>query len=308
VRNETVGSMSAALRAAAGPEASARSLSPRVSNPSALRAARRGRASAASSIARARTHFLYACAAILALALPGAGRAGEPPQQRELIVLAAASLRDAFTDLARTFEASHPGVHVTLSFAGSQELRAQVEHGAAADVFASAEAAPLLALQAAGLAKPSTVFARNALVVVVPLGNPSAIATFNDLPKARKLVVGVPESPIGGYTLKVFRRAGFSPSIIEKNIASRELNVRQVLAKVSLGEADAGVVYRTDALSAKGKVITVEVPAALNETAEYPVAALTHGKQPDLAQAFIALLTGADGQRALAAQGFLPAR
>ncbi|HYV44868.1 MAG TPA: molybdate ABC transporter substrate-binding protein [Myxococcaceae bacterium] len=233
--------------------------------------------------------------------------AGDPAPQKELVVLAAASLRDAFTDLAKTFEASHPGVHVTLSFAGSQELRAQVVHGMAADVFASADAAPLQALQTAGLARPPTVFARNSLVVVVPQGNPSAIATFNDLPKARKLVVGIPESPIGGYTLKVFQRAGFSPSVIEKRIASRELNARQVLAKVSLGEADAGVVYRTDALTAKGKVAIVEIPAAVNEIAEYPVAALTHGKHPDLAQAFIALLTGADGQRALAAQGFLPA-
>lgn len=232
--------------------------------------------------------------------------------QNEVVVLAAASLRDAFTDLAKTFEASHPGVHVTLSFAGSQELRAQVEHGATADVFASADAAPLQALQAAGLAKPSTVFARNSLVVVVPQGNPSSIATFDDLPKAKKLVVGVAESPIGGYTVKVFERAGRAHpgflAAVEKRIASRELNVRQVLAKVSLGEADAGVVYRTDALGAKGKVAIIEIPAELNETAEYPVAALARARQPALAQEFIALLTGPEGRRALSAQGFLTAR
>jgi molybdate transport system substrate-binding protein len=245
-------------------------------------------------------------ALLLALSLA----AGDPAPQRELVVLAAASLRDAFTEIARTFEASHPGVRVTLSFSGSQDLRAQVEHGAIADVFASADAAPLQALQAAGLAaKPSTVFARNSLVVVVPRGNPAGIATFDDLPKAKRLVIGIPESPIGGYTLKVFQRArpGFLAAV-EKRVASREINVRQVLAKVSLGEADAGVVYRTDALAAKGKVSTVEIPAALDETAEYPVAALTRSKQPALAQAFIALLTGPEGRRALTAQGFLPPR
>jgi molybdate transport system substrate-binding protein len=237
--------------------------------------------------------------------------AGAPAPERELVVLAAASLRDACTALAKTFESTHPGVHVTLSFAGSQELRAQVEHGAAADVFASADAAPLQALQSAGLAKPSTVFARNSLVLIVPAGIPTAVATFDDLPKAKKLVVGVPESPIGGYTVKLLQRAdrarpGFLAAV-EKRIASRELNVRQVLAKVSLGEADAGIVYRTDAAAAKGKVSVVEIPSALNETAEYPVAALARGQQPALAQDFIALLTGPEGQRALAAQGFLPA-
>jgi molybdate transport system substrate-binding protein len=247
-------------------------------------------------------------ALLLALSLAAGDPA--PAARKELVVLAAASLRDAFTELAKTFESTHPGVRVTLSFAGSQELRAQVEHGATADVFASADAEPLQALQAAGLAaKPSAVFARNALVVVVPQGNPAGIATFDDLPKAKKLVIGVPESPIGRYTLKVLQRArpGFLASV-EKHVASRELNVRQVLAKVSLGEADAGVVYRTDALTAKGKVSAVEIPAAINETAEYPAAALTRGKQPDLARAFIALLTGPEGQRALTAQGFLPAR
>lgn len=243
-----------------------------------------------------------------AVLLASGARAGDPPPQRELVVLAAASLRDAFTAIAKSFEAAHPGVHVTLAFTGSQELRAQVEHGAAADVFASADAAPLRALEAAGLSKPSTVFARNVLVVVVPQGNPSGISTFGDLPKARKLVIGVPESPIGGYTVKVLERAdkvrpGFF-ALVEPHVASRELNVRQVLAKVSLGEADAGIVYRTDALTARGKVTMVEIPAALNEIAEYPIAALSRGKQPALAQEFIALVNGAEGQRLLADQGF----
>jgi molybdate transport system substrate-binding protein len=255
------------------------------------------------------THRANAVAALLCLSLAGAARAGDPPpQQRDLVVLAAASLRDAFTAIAGSFETSHPGVHVTLSFSGSQDLRAQVEHGGTADVFASADAAPLIALEAAGLSKPSTVFARNVLVIVVPQGNPSGVATFDDLPKAKKLVIGVSESPIGGYTLKILQRAdkahpGFLAQV-EKHVASRELNVRQVLAKVSLGEADAGIVYRTDALSAKGKATTVEIPAALNEIAEYPIATLTHGKQPALAQEFIAMVTGAEGQRLLAGQGF----
>lgn len=248
---------------------------------------------------------------LLAAAVAGGALAGEPPppEQRELVVLAAASLRDAFTPLASAFEAANPGVKVALSFAGSQQLRAQIEHGAAADVFASADAPPMKALVDAGLCRPPLVFARNTLVLVVPKGNPAGIKSFEALPRARRLVVGVPESPIGAYTVRTFERAekahpGFQKAVDAK-IASRELNVRQVLGKVSLGEADAGVVYRTDALSARDRVEVVEIPPALNEVAEYTVAALTRAPQAALAEAFIAFLTGLEGRRALEAQGFL---
>jgi len=248
-------------------------------------------------------------ALFIALALAGAARAGEPPPKRELVVMAAASLRDAFTALARTFESANPGVHVTLAFAGSQELRAQIEHGAAADVFASADTTTLPALQAQGLCKAPAAFARNVPVVVVPEGNPAGLASFQDLPRAKRVVVGIPESPIGSYTVKIIDRAekahpGFRAAV-EARIASRELNVRQVLAKVSLGEAEAGIVYRTDALTARGRVKVVEIPPALNELAEYQVAALSRAKEPALAQSFLALLTGPEGQRALAEQGFV---
>jgi molybdate transport system substrate-binding protein len=254
-------------------------------------------------------HALAALALAALVPAPGEALSGEPPPERELVVLAAASLRDAFTPLARSFEASHPGVQVSLDFAGSQQLRAQIEHGAAADVFASADAPPMKALADAGLCRAPLVFARNVPVLVVPRGNPAGVATFEELAKAKRVVVGVPESPIGAYTVRILERAekarpGFRAAV-EARIASRELNVRQVLAKVALGEAEAGVVYRTDALSARDRVSVVEIPPAFNEVAGYQVARLARSKEAALAQEFIALLTGPEGRRALEAQGFM---
>lgn len=242
---------------------------------------------------------------IAALVLSSACAPPARAEQREITVFAAASLREAFEDLAKAFEAK-AGVKVHLNLAGSQELRTQIENGAKADVFASADQKHMDALITAKLAAGQTVFARNTPVIVVPKGNPAKVGSFEQLANARKIVIGVPEVPIGNYTIQILDKAGadFKAKVLA-NVASRELNVRQVLAKVSLGEADAGVVYRTDATAAKDKVEIVEIPAEVNVVAEYPVAVLSKAPQPAAARAFVDLLLSGDGKKRLSAAGFV---
>lgn len=240
--------------------------------------------------------------ASVSLGLVGTTRAEEP---KELTVFAAASLREVFEDLAKTFEAKTK-IKVRLNLAGSQELRTQLENGARADVFASADQKHMDALITAKLADAPRVFARNTPVVIVPKGNPAKVAKFDELFKAKKIVIGVPEVPIGNYTVQILDKAGtdFKQKVLA-NVVSRELNVRQVLAKVSLGEADAGIVYRTDAIAGKDKVEIIDIPAKVNVIAEYPVAVLTKAPQSAAAKAFIDLLVSGDGQKRLAAAGFV---
>jgi molybdate transport system substrate-binding protein len=243
----------------------------------------------------------------LALAWPSFARAAD----RELVVFAASSLKEAFEGLRPVFEKAHPGVKVKLALAGSQELSTQIDQGATADVFASAAQPPVAALQQKGLVAGTATFARNEPVVVVPRANPAGIEAFLDLAKTRRLVIGAPEVPIGTYTVRIFEAAGkkYGAQLrkkLEGAVASRELNVRQVLAKVVLGEADAGIVYRTDAQAAKDQVQVVVIPAEVNAIAEYPIAALEASKQLALARAWIELVLSAEGQRRLGAAGFLP--
>ncbi|HEX3763025.1 MAG TPA: molybdate ABC transporter substrate-binding protein [Kofleriaceae bacterium] len=245
----------------------------------------------------------FVIAALVVFGVASTSRAEEP---RDLTVFAAASLREAFEDLAKTFEARSPGVKVHLNLAGSQELRTQIENGARADVFASADQKHMAALVKAKLVTAPRVFARNTPVVIVPKDNPAKVGSFAELAKAKKIVIGVPEVPIGTYTLEILEKSGgdFKQKVLA-NVASRELNVRQVLAKVSLGEADAGIVYRTDAMASKDKVVIIEIPAKVNVVAEYPVAVLSKAPEAAAARAFVDLLLSADGQKRLAASGFV---
>jgi molybdate transport system substrate-binding protein len=242
---------------------------------------------------------------LAALVVAGCTSPARAEQQREIVVFAAASLREAFEDLAKTFEA-RTQVKVRLSLAGSQELRTQLEHGARGDVFASADQKHMDSLVTGKLAENPKVFARNTPVIIVPRGNPAKVTSFDKLPSARKIVIGVPEVPIGNYTLQILDKAGadFKAKVLA-NVASRELNVRQVLAKVTLGEADAGVVYKTDALAGKEKVEIIEIPAKVNVIAEYPVAVLTKAPEAAAAKAFVDLLLSGEGQKRLAAAGFV---
>jgi molybdate transport system substrate-binding protein len=230
-------------------------------------------------------------------------------ETKELDVAAAASLREVFQSLVPTFEKQHKGVKVRLNFAGSQELRVQIENGAKVDVFASADQKHMAALEKQGLVKASALFAHNEPVVVVPANNPAQLAAFTDLPKAENVVLGVPEVPIGAYTELILNNAeqkhgkAFREKIVG-HVRSRELNVRQVLTKVTLGEADVGIVYRTDAMTAKDRVKVIAIPDAINVVADYPIAVLANAPQPELAAAWVALVRGPEGQAALTAAGF----
>jgi len=230
---------------------------------------------------------------------------------RELTVFAAASLRESFAELGKQFEGKHAGVKVLFNLAGSQELRTQIENGAPADVFASADHKHMQALVAAKLAADPKVFVRNEPVVVVPKGNPAGIKGLQDLPSARRIVIGVPEVPVGAYTLKILDAAvkkygADFRARVEARVVSRELNARQVLAKVGLGEADAAIVYRTDAATAKRTVEAITIPPDVNVVAEYPIAVLAHAKQPELAREFVALVLSPAGGEILARFGFKP--
>lgn len=235
-----------------------------------------------------------------------------PPKPRDVTVFAAASLREAFTSLGTTFEAAHSEAHVVFSFAGSQTLRAQLEQGAPADVFASADERQMRALVNAKRVLEPRVFATNELVVVVALAQAGSLKTLADLPRATRIVLGAPEVPVGAYTEHMLQRANATlganfEARVEAHVVSREPDVRQVLAKVSLGEADAGVVYRTDALAAKDKVAVVSIPPEDNVRATYPVAVTSGAPAPELARAFVELLVSPAGARVLAERGFLPA-
>jgi len=238
-----------------------------------------------------------------------AGRAGAAASAQELVLFEAASLKDACAKLAQTFERDNPGAKVVANAAGSQELRAQIENGAAADVIATADRKHMDALAAQGLVVAPSVFTCNEPVVVVRAALASTIKTLGDLPRAERIVIGAPEVPIGGYTLQILRNAAAQhgadfPARVQAKVASRELSVRQVLAKVVLGEADAGVVYRSDAIAAGGKVKVVSIPSDLNVIAEYPIAVLKAAPHPQLARRWIDLVRSPAGTAALREAGF----
>ena len=248
---------------------------------------------------------------------PGEAEIGAPPAATEttLTIFAAASLTDAFTEIGRAFEAATPGVTVAFNFAGSNQLATQIGAGAPADVFASANAAQMDAAVAAGRIAPDAprVFATNRLVVVYPADNPAGITALSDLAEPDTLVVlAAEEVPVGRYSLDFIDLAAADPVFgvafregVLSNVVSFEENVRSVLNKVALGEADAGIVYASDVVGVEG-VATLEIPDALNVVAEYPIAALNDSPHSDVARAFVDYLLSADGQRILAESGFGP--
>jgi len=252
-------------------------------------------------------------AVVLLLALTGCRRPPDvdPAKETEVVVFAATSLGDVFARMSEAFRRTRPGVTVRFNFAGTQQLRTQLEHGAAADVFASADMIHMQALRRSGTVGSSVVFARNEPVLVVSLDRASAIAGLQDLPSALRVVIGVPEVPIGRYTLDILDRASMKygedfRARVEAKVVSRELNVRQVLSRVTLGEADAGIVYRTDATSAEGKVAIKTIPPELNAIASYPIATIVKAKHPALANAWMAFVLSGDGQGILKLAGFHP--
>jgi molybdate transport system substrate-binding protein len=235
-----------------------------------------------------------------------------------LTVLAASSLTGAFQELGSLYESQNPGTRVDFNFAGSQQLAQQLAQGAPGDAFASASQKPMDLLAAEGLVLPENerVFARNRLIVVLPADDPGSIASLQDLAKPGvKLVLAAKEVPVGQYSLEFLNNAAQDPAFgktyqdeVLKNVVSYEQNVKAVLTKVILGEADAGIVYISDITGeAAKKSIILDIPEPLNVIAYYPVASLKNSQNSSQAEEFIQLILSPEGQAVLDRYGFLPA-
>jgi molybdate transport system substrate-binding protein len=234
-----------------------------------------------------------------------------------LTVFAAASLTAPFEAITQVFKQAHPGLEVSLVLAGSQQLATQLREGAHADVFASANQSYLDAIVDAGLANAADVaaFATSSLVVVVPAENPGHINSLLDLAHpGHRLVLAAAEVPVGQYSLefmiKASQDAGLGADYQERvlsNVVSYENNVKTVLAKVVLGEADAGIVYSSDVSpDLLDQVSRIEIPDHLNVSAVYPITLLKESLQPELAKSFITFVLSPQGQALLAEHGFRP--
>ncbi|GGI03383.1 molybdate ABC transporter substrate-binding protein [Egicoccus halophilus] len=228
------------------------------------------------------------------------GAVGSEPLTGELVVFVAASLTDAFEELAGRLEARHPDLTVTTNLAGSQTLAAQLVEGAPADVFASASGAALDLVEDTGRVAAREPFAANRLAIVVEPGNPHGITGLADLAHDDLvLVLPGPQVPAGQYAAQALERAG-----VEVTPASLELDVRAALGKVRLGEADAAIVYASDVVAAGDGVERVVIPDGANVVATYPVARLLDAPNPAAADAFVSLLRSQDGQAVLRRHGF----
>jgi len=235
-----------------------------------------------------------------------------------LTIFAASSLTDAFNEMKAAIEAANPGTSLTFNFAASSALRTQLEQGAKADVFASADTVQMGNAQKSNLISGDpTLFVRNTPVIIVPANNPQGIASAADLAKPGvKLVLATKEVPIGNYARQIFDKMSQNPTYgadfgarVLANLVSEESNVRQVVSKVQLGEGDAGIVYASDvtpAIRAQFKIIAI--PDNVNVIAEYPVAAVRGSSNDVGARAFIAYLLSAEGQATLQKWGFVTGR
>ncbi|MGX1885904.1 molybdate ABC transporter substrate-binding protein [Streptomyces sp. NPDC055287] len=219
------------------------------------------------------------------------GKSATGTAKAELTVLAAASLTDVFKTAGAAYEKAHPGTKLTFSFAGSQELAAQVKQGAPADALVTADTKTMDALRTDTGAP--TVIAKNRLVIATGEGNPQKVDSLKDLADTKlKVVLAAPEVPVGRYSQKILD----AQKITVKPV-SQEPNVRAVLSKVELGEADAGLVYKTDAATATDKVDAIEIPDAQNAIAAYPAATLKTSKNSAAAEAFVKWLSSAEAQK-----------
>jgi molybdate transport system substrate-binding protein len=231
--------------------------------------------------------------ALAALLVPAAGAA----RHAKITVYAAASLTNVFPKIDRAEK---------YSFGGSNTLAAQIQQGAPADVFASANTTLPQQLHAKGLCSKPVVFTRNALVVVVPKSNPQGIRSVYDLTRrGLKVVVAGAGVPVGSYTTQVLKNMNLLDAV-RRNVVSEETDVREVLAKVALGEADAGFVYSTDAKTVPGRVLAIKLPASAQPNVRYGICVVTAGAHKSDAQAFVKRVLAAAAQKKLLAAGFLP--
>ena len=237
---------------------------------------------------------------------------------KTVTVYAAASLTESFNEMADLFSAENGGARVSFNFANSSQLRAQIEQGAPADVFASANEREMKTLVEGGMiAGEPQIFARNRLVVILPKANPGRIESVQDLGKPGvKFVAAGSAVPVGGYFLQVLDTMKADPAYgsdfkdkVMRNFVSEETDVKQVVAKVQLGEGDAGVVYLTDVTpKVAPNLQVIEIPDALNVIAKYPIAVTKNASEGALGQAFVSFILSAEGQAILKNLGFAPAK
>ena len=269
------------------------------------------------------TSLVFLALLSLTVGLTGCGGASEPQgessqstnQEQEsdgtLTVLAASSLTDAFGELVTMFEEQNPGTKVTTSFGGSSELLTQIEQGAPADVFASADEAKIDTAVQDNLVDTPQIFARNRPVLIVPTDNPAGIQGLQDLVKpGTKLVLAEDGVPITEYAKEILANANseygedFDQQVMN-NVVSREANVRASANRVALGEADATFVYVTDVTpDIANQVEVIEIPEDLNVIATYPIATLKQASNADLAQKWVDLTLSDEGQGVLEKYGF----
>ena len=252
--------------------------------------------------------LLSASIGVLVVACSGAASSSQPsPSSSQklsgtLTVLAAASLTGAFTKVGDQLHAENPNLDVKFSFAGSPTLATQIQQGAPADIFASADQKNMQTVVTGGYNSGTPqVFAHNKLQIAVRTGNPKHVSSVSDLTNPSiKVDECAPPVPCGSYATTVFGKAGVTVTPV-----SQEQDVKSVLTKVSLGEADAGIVYVTDVKSAGSTVEGVQIPDNLNITADYPIAQLKSAPNQVAAKAFIDYVLGSQGQNVLASFGFL---
>lgn len=258
--------------------------------------------------------FLAACGGSTSTATSTATPAAAPAVT--LNVFAAASLTESFNEIKTKYHAAHPNITINYNFAGSQALVQQLQNGASADIFASADQANMDKASKAGVVTQAQIFARNKLTVIVPASNPKNVSTLKDLAqKGLKLVVAAPSVPVGKYGGQVLDKLGKDPSYgasyeasVKANVVSQEDNVKAVVNKVQLDEADAGIVYLTDVTPAlSSKVKDIEIPDNFNVIAQYPIATTkntTHSKEASDLEQYI---LSSDGQAILAKYHFIVA-
>jgi len=245
---------------------------------------------------------LGACSSSTTTVAP-AGAAAPATPTGSLVVFAATSLTDAFNKIGEEFKAAHPGVTVKFNYNGSSSLATQITQGAPADVFASASPTNMKTVTDQNLASTTPkIFTANQGEIMVEAGNPSHIKSLSDLANpALKVVTCAPQVPCGALATQIFKNAGVTVKPV-----SQEQNVGGVVTKVTLGEADAGIVYVTDVKANGTKTAGVTIPANENNTTNYPIAEVKGAPNPTAASAFISFVLGSSGQQVLKSLGFLP--
>ena len=262
-----------------------------------------------------RSFFGIVAIMVLAGCAPSTATPAAAPASGEVIVFAASSLTDAFNDMATPFQQANPNAKVAFNFGASSQLATQLGQGARADAFASADQTQMdNAKKADAIGGPDTIFARNRLIIITPKDNPKKIAAVKDLGNdGVKFVTAQTSVPIGQYTVQMLDKASADASMgsdlkskVEGNTVSKEDNVRQVVSKVQLGEADAAVVYSTDAVpQVRDQLQIVQVPDAYQVLAAYPIAVAKGGNSAG-GEAWVSYVLGSQGQATLARWGFLP--